>query len=499
MKNCFKFLISFASSLVVIAATAHSAHSASKAENIAAPIQGEEVAKFVEAPFVPPPITRKHATKVIINLEVREEVGKIADGVEYNFWSYGTKVPGNFIRVREGDLIEFHLNNHPKNKNPHNIDLHAVNGPGGGATSSITAPGHGSVFSFKALNPGLFIYHCATAPVAMHIGNGMYGLILVEPAEGMPKVDREYYVVQGDFYTQGSTGEKGLQAFSMEKAVAEKPDYVLFNGSMGALQNDKALTAKVGETVRIFVGNGGPNLISSFHIIGQVFDRVWQEGSTATPATNIQTTVVPPGGAAMVEFMTPASGTFIIVDHALTRAFNKGALGHLKVAAVESKTTEDKLVYSGKQSDEIYLPEGAKVGAMPSDSPKTPAPKTKEKPLAAKVKAGEIVFRNNCAACHQTNGQGIPQAFPPLAKSDYFNENMERVIRVVTGGLSGKITVNGQVYDGMMPAFDIKDEEVADVLTYISQNWGNKPQNFKTDDVKAVRKKLMVEMDKGSH
>jgi nitrite reductase (NO-forming) len=130
---------------------------------------------------------------------------------------------------------------------PHNIDLHAVTGPGGGAAASFTAPGHSSVFSFKALNPGLYVYHCATAPVGMHIANGMYGLILVEPREGLPKVDREYYVMQGDFYTKGKYGEPGLQPFSMEKAILEQPDYVVFNGSVGAMTGDKAIKANVGE------------------------------------------------------------------------------------------------------------------------------------------------------------------------------------------------------------------------------------------------------------
>ena len=192
-------------------------------------------------------------------------------------------MPGKFIRVREGDLVEMHLENHPANKMPHNIDLHAVNGPGGGAAASLTAPGHTSVFSFKALNPGLFVYHCATAPVAMHVANGMYGLILVEPKEGLPKVDREFYVMQGDFYTKGANGEKGLQPFSMEKAINEKPDYIVFNGSVGSTIGDQALTSNVGETVRLFVGDGGPNMTSSFHVIGQIFDTVWAEGNMSTP------------------------------------------------------------------------------------------------------------------------------------------------------------------------------------------------------------------------
>src|SRR5688572_8389715 len=172
---------------------------------------------LADAPMVPPPITRRQAAKLTIHLEVSEAVQRMADGVEYSYWTFGGKVPGKFIRVREGDEVEFHLENHPDSRFPHNIDLHAVTGPGGGATSSLAAPGQGAVFNFKALNAGLYVYHCATAPVGMHVANGMYGLILVEPPEGLPPVDREYYVMQGEFYTVGHYGEPGLQAFSMEK------------------------------------------------------------------------------------------------------------------------------------------------------------------------------------------------------------------------------------------------------------------------------------------
>ena len=205
------------------------------------PIIGEEMAELVAPPLVPPPITRKHATKVKVQLEVREFTAPIAEGVDYTFWTFGGSVPGNFIRVREGDLVEFTLANHPDNKLPHNIDLHAVTGQGGGASASFVAPGHASTFSFRCLNRGLFIYHCATAPVGMHIANGMYGLILVEPREGLPAVDKEYYVCQGDFYTEGAYGEAGYQPFSMEKALREDADYVLFNGKVGALTGDNAL------------------------------------------------------------------------------------------------------------------------------------------------------------------------------------------------------------------------------------------------------------------
>src|SRR5690606_29000790 len=300
------------------------------------PIVGVETAVLTPPPHVPPPIDRDHATRVIVGLEVSERVMPIADGVEYTFWTFGGTVPGSFIRVRQGDLVEFHLSNHPDSKMPHNIDLHAVTGPGGGAASSFTAPGHTSQFSFRALNPGIFVYHCATAPVGMHIANGMYGLILVEPLEGLPKVDREYYVMQGDFYTRGAFGEPGLQQFDMAKALEEHADYVLFNGSVGALVGDNAITAEVGERVRLYVGNGGPSLVSSFHVIGEIFDLVYGEGG-GVANTNVQTTLIPAGGATMVEFTVDVPGTFILVDHSIFRAFNKGALGMLDVTGPDDE------------------------------------------------------------------------------------------------------------------------------------------------------------------
>ncbi|MDP1914633.1 MAG: multicopper oxidase domain-containing protein, partial [Myxococcales bacterium] len=238
----------------------------------------EEKAVLTDPPMVPPPITRTTPAKVHVELEVIEKVMQLADGVDYTFWTFGGTVPGKFIRIREGDSVEFWLANHPNNKLPHNIDLHAVTGPGGGAASTFTAPGHKSRFTFQALNPGLYIYHCATAPVGMHIANGMYGLIYVQPKKALPKVDREYYVVQGDFYTDADFGQKGLQPFSMKRAIDERPSYVVFNGSALSMVGDRAIKGKVGETVRLFVGNGGPNLVSSFHVIGEIFDRVYTEG-----------------------------------------------------------------------------------------------------------------------------------------------------------------------------------------------------------------------------
>ncbi len=421
-------------------------------------------AVLTHAPNVPPPITRNYPAKMVINMETQEKIMRMADGVDYMFWTFGGQVPGQFMRVREGDEIEFNLSNSPDSKMPHNIDLHAVTGPGGGAASSFTAPGHTSKFSFKALNPGLYVYHCATAPVGMHIGNGMYGLILVEPKAGLPKVDREYYVMQGDFYTKGKYGEAGLQPFDMEKAIKEQPDYVVFNGSVGALNGDKAITAKVGERVRLYVGNGGPNMVSSFHVIGEIFDKVYVEGGKLENS-NVQTTLVPAGGSAITEFKVDVPGTFIIVDHSIFRAFNKGALGMLKVTG-----PEDKIIYSGKQADTVYLPEGSASQSIANPTAAVPA---KALSKDEQIAQGKNVFESNCLACHQANGEGIPNAFPPLAKSDFLNADHDRAIGILLHGRSGPITVNGKNFDSVMPAIALNNEQIANALTYVLNSFGN--------------------------
>jgi nitrite reductase (NO-forming) len=213
---------------------------------------------------------------------------------------------------------------------PHNVDFHAVTGPGGGAAITSVAQGETKTARFKLLNPGLYTYHCAAPPVPDHIANGMYGLILVEPEKGLPKVDREYYVMQSEFYTKGEFGDEGLQEYSPEKGAAEKPTYVVFNGKVGSLQGANALKANVGDKVRVYFGNIGPNLISSFHIIGTIFDQVYREGSLSDPTHNVQTTVVPAGSAAVVELKTPVPGNFTLVDHSIFR-IQKGALGTLTV------------------------------------------------------------------------------------------------------------------------------------------------------------------------
>jgi nitrite reductase (NO-forming) len=477
-------LIYIACALGLLALTACTPRSQDTGGSLAGdfgPPRGEPiVAELTPPPRVPAPIRRDHPAKVIVNLEVRELEMPISDGVTYTFWTFGGTVPGSFIRVRQGDTVEFHLRNHPDSKMPHNIDLHAVTGPGGGATSSFTAPGHESQFTFKALNQGLYVYHCATAPVGMHVANGMYGLILVEPPGGLPPVDREYYVMQGDFYTVGKYREKGLQPFDMQKAIEENATYVLFNGSENALVGDNALHAERGDRVRLYVGNGGPNLISSFHVIGEIFDKVFYEGGTRYQE-NVQTTLVPAGGSAVVEFDLEVPGTYILVDHSIFRAFNKGALGMLKVDGADNKD-----VYTGKEVDSVYLADKA---ADPA--PVAAAAKQLQQGRLGKeqqIQAGGVLYKGTCSVCHQDNGAGLPGVFPPLAKSDYLAADKRHAIEIVLNGLSGPITVNGQPYNSVMPPMSqLNDDEIANILTYTLNSWGNSNGVVTAEEVAKVR------------
>ncbi|MFH5832710.1 copper-containing nitrite reductase [Halalkalibaculum sp. DA3122] len=448
-----------------------------------AEIVGEEVAELTLPPDVPPPIERDHATKLIVNMEVTEEEMRLADGVTYTMWTFGGSVPGKFIRAREGDMIEFHLQNHPDNKLPHNIDLHSVNGPGGGAESTFTAPGRETVFTFRALNPGLYVYHCATAPVGMHIANGMYGLILIEPAEGLSEVDKEYYVMQSEFYTEGDYGERGLQPFDMDRAISEDPEYVVFNGAVGAMTGSNAITSERGDKVRLFVGNGGPNLTSSFHVIGEILDKVHYEGGDRIQE-NVQTTSIPAGGSAIVEFETEVPGDYILVDHAIFRAFNKGALATLAVSG-----EEDENVFTGQQLEQVYQPEGGATQEIPVEERTIPVAETIEQ----QIEYGREVYASVCQSCHMQDGSGIEGAFPPVADSDYLNENPDRGISAVVHGLSGEITVNGETYNGIMPRQNLTNEEVANVITYILNSFDNDGGRVTPQDVERVRTEGPVE------
>ncbi|MBD8067222.1 nitrite reductase, copper-containing [Devosia sp. PTR5] len=284
---------------------------------------------------LPPPITRREPKTVRVDLETVELEAHLGGESVFRYWTFNARVPGPFVRVRVGDTVECYLKNNADSWMAHNVDFHACTGPGGGAVLTTSMPGEEHAFRFKALNPGLYVYHCAVPPVAMHLAAGMYGLILVEPEDGLPEVDREFYVMQGEIYTEEPFGTPGLLNESYDKLINERPEYFVFNGHVGALTDHFPLKANVGETVRIFFGVGGPNFTSSFHVIGEIFDRVYNAASlTSPPLTDVQTVSVPAGGACIVEFKCEVPGRYVLVDHALSRA-ERGLAGYLIVEGDE--------------------------------------------------------------------------------------------------------------------------------------------------------------------
>ena len=286
-----------------------------------------------QANDLPVALNRNTAKTVEIKLIAKEIVSDIAAATPFHYWTFDNTVPGPFLRIRLGDTINLTLHNDKSSSHDHSIDLHTVTGPGGGAALTTVEPGETKSMQFKALNPGLFVYHCAAGNASTHIANGMYGLILVEPESGLPPVDKEFYIMQGELYTKGKIGERKFQDFDGQKMFDERPEYIIFNGRTSSLV-DTPIQAKTGETIRLFVGNGGVSKISSFHVIGEIFDRVFPEGSLGHPVEHVQTTIIPAGGASMIEFKLDVPGDYVLVDHALTR-IDRGAWGLLHVTGEE--------------------------------------------------------------------------------------------------------------------------------------------------------------------
>ncbi len=298
-------------------------------------VQVEEAPSLAKDPAdLPGPIGDRGPATIDLDLTTTERLGRLADGSNYTFWTFNDTVPGPFLRVRVGDTVNVNLHNDASSRYAHSIDFHAVTGPGGGAAVTQTAPGQTTSFSFKALNPGLYVYHCATASVPHHITQGMYGLILVEPEEGLAEVDHEFYVMQGELYTIERFGSRGHLSFDIEKMLDERAEYLFFNGAPDALTAQYPLRAEVGDTVRIFFGVGGPNYVSSFHVIGEIFDRVHVEGGSLINE-NVQSTLVPTGGSTIVEFTLDVPGRYILVDHSLSR-MERGLVGFLEVSGEEN-------------------------------------------------------------------------------------------------------------------------------------------------------------------
>ena len=383
-----------------------------------------------------------------MNLVAVEQTVEIAPGVTYDTWTFNGSVPGPMIRARVGETVEVHLKNLATNTQTHSIDLHAVTGPGGGAGVTTVAPGQEKSFTFKALSAGLFVYHCASGIVADHIASGMYGAILIDPVNGQDTVNHEYYVGQSEFYTTGATNAKGMQSMDMTKMFNEQPPYVVFNGDTKSLIGDKALQAQVGDTVRIYFANGGPNLTSSFHTIGEIFDKAWYAGSLESPPLRgIQTITVAPGSATIVEFKVEVPGDYKLVDHAIIRV-SEGAVGILHV--------------TGAANPSIFNPitsaTGTATGAAAAPSPAA----TSAAPTATTAPA-----TSPTTAASATTGTAAPGTLTQVMKDNFFETTS------FTVALGAKVTFQldnqGKVFHNMTIAPADGNFDSAQAVTSVPQ------------------------------
>jgi len=366
-------------------------------------LQSEE-ARWTFAPNVPVSVGRREQRREIVHWTIREAQNEIAPGVIYDdAWGFEGHMPGPLLRVRVGDLVEVHLRNALNSHRTHNIDFHFVMGPGGGASALSVAPGQEAVLEARATAPGFYMFHCATPDIPMHIANGMYGFVLVEPEEGLPAVGKEIYVVQSEIYTNDD--QPGHKSFDMMRADKADPQYVVFNGAVGALSKDQAPIVRQDEAVRIYVGNAGPNLISSFHVIGQIFDKVYREGDLLSPpARSLQTTLIPAGGSAVVEFTPSVPGSFLLVDHAIFR-LHHGAVGTINVHGQENAE-----IYEPKTPrNMVPMSEDAHLGGSSHDAmPVTPAKNTDDpRALFAKSTASVEPQSKNSVTIKMLPGSGI--------------------------------------------------------------------------------------------
>jgi nitrite reductase (NO-forming) len=296
---------------------------------------GDAVSIIKDPSDIPGPITRTSPERVVVELETVELDGWIDGETTFRFWTFNGTVPGPMVRVREGDTVEVRLKNNDDSVHPHNIDLHAVIGPGGGGKATTVSPGEEAAFEFKALYPGVYIYHCAVPHIPTHVGHGMYGLIVVEPEAGLPPVDKEFYVVQGDFYTDLRPNRGGHAQWDGEAQFNERPTYVNFNGQFHGLTGENGDAVRSRRSDPALRRQRWSNLVSSFHMIGGVIDVLHREGQ-AEETHNVETTLIPAGGSSWMEFNMDVPGDYVLVDHSLGRALDKGALAVITVDGPEN-------------------------------------------------------------------------------------------------------------------------------------------------------------------
>ncbi len=405
---------------------------------------------------------------ITVHIDVTDEAVEIASGVHYQAWPFSGSVPGPTIRARQGQMINVVLTNNASMH--HSIDFHSSFTPPNMSFADIM-PGEQIEFSFEAKVPGAFVYHCGTPPVLLHMANGMYGAMIVEPADGslMPPADKEYVVIQSEWYTRQISGN--LMGPDFEKMMKIQPDIVAFNGIAFQYQ-DHPLPARPNERVRLYMVNAGPSLWSAFHVIGAIFDKVYPDGDPAHALSGVSTYSVGPGEGAVFDVVIPHAGTYPFVDHSFAH-LEKGAVGVLDIR--EPGTEHGK-------------PNISRIGGASAPAP-TPPPAAAEGPYSYDAERGASLYATVCGACHQGSGTGLPGAFPPLVGSaPVLAADPAEHIRIILHGMNGTAS-DGVSYPSPMPPFGgaLSDAEVADIANHERTSWGNQAKLVTADEVKAQR------------
>lgn len=406
---------------------------------------------------------------VDLHLVVTDESVTIANGVEYQAWTYNGTVPGPIIHLRQGQTVNVTLTNRGNMK--HSVDFHAAETEPNLHYIDID-PNKSLRFSFVANVAGAFVYHCETQPILLHVGNGMYGAMIVDPATPLPPADESFVLLQSEWYTQQASGH--LMTANYDRMMAERPDEVVFNG-VAYQYRDRPLVAIAGDRIRLYFVDGGPNLWSSFHVIGSMFDKVYPDADAAHALSGVSTYTVGPGAGAIFDVVIPKPGKYAFVDHDMAHIM-VGALGIIEVRPVGSSRVAAAVTPP---------PVLDTTTAVVSTAPPEPAG-----PYTFDPARGAAEFATTCAACHQTTGMGIAGAYPPLKGNlVVLDRDPAKQIDVVLHGLHGQ-DVGGVVYPGAMPPFAtlLNNTQIADIINHERSSWGNNGKKITAEDVKARRK-----------
>lgn len=412
-----------------------------------------------------PPLT--DGKEVTLHIDVTDEAVEIASGVTYQAWPFGGSVPGPTLHVKQGQMVKVVLAN--KASMHHSIDFHSAFTPPNTSFADIM-PGEQIEFTFEAKVPGTFVYHCGTPPVLLHMANGMYGAIIVDPVDDpRPKADKEYVLVQSEWYTQQIAGT--LMGPDFGKMQRIQPDIVAFNGIAFQYQHHP-LTARPNERVRLYMVNAGPSLWSAFHVIGAIFDKVYPDGNPAHALSGVSTYSVGPGEGIVFDVVIPDAGEYVFVDHSFAH-LDKGAAGVLDIR---------------EPGQELGKPQISKIEGHAAAAP-APAPAAAAGPYKFDPERGAQLYASTCAACHQANGAGLAGAFPPLVKNPaVLAADPTQHIRTILHGSSGAV-IDGVTYPSPMPPFGgaLSDADVADIANHERVSWGNQAKQVTADQVKAQR------------